>query len=93
MSISEAKEMRELHDKYQNEIMYCVHLSQDQMANKITEKVEDEGEAVPDRAVESLLQQHQAQVANLTDQMEEERERQQRILQEKLQSKKLKKER
>ncbi len=63
------------------------------MANKLTEKVEDEGETVPDRQVEDLIHQHQAQVASMTDQMEEEKERQQRILQEKLQSKKLKKER
>ena len=63
------------------------------MANKLEEKVEDEGEKVPDRQVDALLHQHQAQMANLEEKLEEDRDRQQRLLQEKLQAKKLKKER
>ena len=57
------------------------------MANKI------ETEGVEDRAIDFLLEQHDANVASVEQRMMESKQRNEQMLAEKLQQKKLKKER
>ena len=57
------------------------------MANKI------ETEGVEDRAIDYLLEQHDANVASVEQRMMESKQRNEQMLAEKLQQKKLKKER
>ena len=60
------------------------------MANKVTE---DGGDAQKDWQVDQLIHQHQNQMEHLNDKLQETKERQEQILLEKLQAKKLRKER
>ena len=57
------------------------------------EEEEEYGSNEQSAQVDTLLQQHQAQLAHLTDKLEEDKERQARLLQEKIEAKKIRKER
>ena len=63
---------------------------QEQMANKVSEEGSD---AQKDWQVDHLIHQHQNQMEHLNDKLQETKERQEQILMEKLQAKKLRKER
>ena len=60
------------------------------MANKVSEEGSD---AQKDWQVDHLIHQHQNQMEHLNDKLQETKERQEQILMEKLQAKKLRKER
>ena len=63
---------------------------QEQMANKVSA---EGGDAQKDWQVDHLIHQHQNQMEHLNDKLQETKERQEQILMEKLQAKKLRKER
>ncbi len=61
------------------------------MAHKVKDSAPQDRQA--DQQVDQLLQQHQNQMADLNDKLQDNKERQEQILMERLQAKKLKKER
>ena len=67
---------------------------QEQLANKVTKDDSRPGSGrSEDQIVDALISQHHDQVVQLQDRMQEAKDRQDHLLQEKLEAKKLKKER